>query len=141
MTLHISWLLENREMYVEAWGDVSIDDITTSTLYMVDLMEQSEHPLVHIIVVNVGIGKIPLNVIQLQRATRPLLGHPKNGWHVFVNSQSTVIDYSMNLLAQLFKTRWRKVSTVEEARAFLQDVDQSLPPLPTDIPEPMRVFE
>ncbi|RMG88612.1 MAG: hypothetical protein D6712_03260 [Chloroflexi bacterium] len=141
MTIHISWLLENRVMYVEAWGNVSIDDVSTSTLYMVDLIEKSEHPLVHIIIVNKGIDKIPLNVIQLQRATRPLLGHPKNGWHVFVNSQNTVIDYSMNILAQLFKTRWRKVSVLEEAITFLQDADQSLPPLPTDIPEPVRIFE
>ncbi len=134
MSSKVGWLVEGRVIFVETENEVSIDELQDINNFIAELMEQSDAPLVHVIVYNHA-AKIPLNVIQLQNVSRPVQGHPRNGWNIFVSASNGLVDFAMNAVSQVFKTRWRQVSSFEEALAFLQSVDQSLPALPLN-PEP-----
>jgi hypothetical protein len=55
--------------------------------------------------------------------------HPKMGWQVSFGLRKPLVKMVINIMSQVFKVRSRDFDTLEEALAFLQEVDSMLPDL------------
>jgi hypothetical protein len=55
--------------------------------------------------------------------------HPKLGWVVVVEQGNKITQFLTTIMAGVFKAQLRYFATFEEAIAFLQQVDSTLPDL------------
>jgi hypothetical protein len=130
MTYQITWLLENRILYVLNTGIGTAEDVVNSTREVKTLLEQSR-PFVHMIVD----GQQEANDIKLGdllTILRTSPASPNLGWFIYV-SESKMNRFFGSMASQMTGAQTKAFATLAEALAFLQHVDQSLPdniPLP-----------
>jgi hypothetical protein len=125
MPLQVSWIVENRIIHISSDGEVGDQDLLNIDPIMVDYINQSEAPLVHIILT--GSASIPVGFKTVKSLEWPQ--HARFGWTVLVGLTNPLFRMIAAAGASLFKTRLRNVDTLEEALVFLQEVDSTLPSL------------
>jgi hypothetical protein len=130
MTYQITWLLENRIIYVLNTGIGTAEDVVNSTREVQTLLAQSR-PFVHMIVDgqqetnDIKLGDL-LTIIRTSPAS------PNLGWFVYV-SESKMNRFFGSMASQITGAKSKAFATLSEAIEFLQHIDQSLPdniPLP-----------
>ena len=130
------WFLESRIFYNEYWGDVTAEEIRQLAEFNLEYLDHSDAPLVHAFINIEAMGSFPVNLSALRDSTLTTLRHPKMGWLIAYGKNNRFVSFLIPLVTQLFQTRYRLFDTYEEAVAFLQSVDTSLPDLGSpDVPE------
>lgn len=125
MPYTMSWLVEKRVLYARMYDRMTSQELSTYYQEMVAYSQRSEL-LLHTITDSTDIKSIEMGLRDLQNT--PFAGISNLGWAIFI-SPSKMNRFFASVITQLSKKRGRQFSTIEEGMRFLQDIDDSLPPL------------
>lgn len=133
MPYEVTWLVENRVMLARHYGVLTSEDLQA---YLEESFAMRDHanevlgkdgPLVHTLTdatemesQTLGLGDMKSIVANLRQQ--------RVGWSVYVNPD-TVTRFLSSVGHQLVRVRYKAFSTMPEALAFLQEVDETLPEL------------
>jgi hypothetical protein len=126
MNYEISWLLKGRIVLHQTFALPTQDDVAQMDEQFLDYLEQAEAPLLHFIYDMSAQDKVPdLKTMANMEFTR----HPAMGWAIVIGTVNPMTKFLITTVSQINKTRFRMFTTREEALAFLQEVDNTLPQL------------
>lgn len=128
MPSQISWLLDRRVIFVKFTGEVTVEDLQSFNTSMHEYLDLGQPPLVHIISDSSETNKFPINLGALNKVFFQQRPNPKMGWIVVITA-NRMLSFVSSMLAQLGKSRFRTFNTMQEAIAFLNDIDVTLPTL------------
>ena len=127
MPYEISWLVEKRVILARVYGVANIEMLTE--------LNEAEHativqgiPLVHLISDTTKVEKVEVSLKDLHKLAKSFKKPEGMGWYVEVHP-STFNRMISSIALQFAGARHREFATIEDAIAFLQDVDESLPPM------------
>lgn len=123
MTFKIDWYLQGRILLIKSPANYSEDDIQQLDEQLLEILNQAEAHLVHLIYDESEAVSTP-NVNAWGRMKAPK--HPKYGWVIDVGMNAQV-GFVYTLISKIFRIRHRKFDNLTEAVGFLQTVDTSLP--------------
>lgn len=126
MPVQLSWYIEHRVIQIINSGEISDQDMLDSDQPIIDYFNESNVPLVHLIVDNSNARYTP-SVKSVTMAKFPK--HAKCGWVLLVGPANSFMRFVNAVVSNIFKTRNRMFETFDEALDFLNDMDGSLPPL------------
>ncbi len=125
----VSWLIDNRVILIDMGVTVTKEELIKINSDIIDLLEASDSKPVHILFIADVIKKFPSNVSWL-REIMSFVHHPSRGYHVTV-TDNAVLRFIGSIIYKVSGMRAPYiVSTYDEARYFLGQVDDTLPELP-----------
>ncbi len=130
MPVELSWYLENRVIQVINSGKITDDDMLDNDQPIINYLNQSSFPLVHMIVDNTKAVYTP-SAKMITKAKFPR--HPQCGWIILVGPTNTFMRFVNVVVTNVFKTRNRMFDSFDEALTFLNEIDSSLPPLRNNV--------
>ncbi len=130
MPVEAKWLVEGRVILVKHNDVISPEKVGEAVLKTADLISETQSPIVHVITFVYDNMEMQGSVFQFRQAMKPLWGTPKMGWQLLVQRDTNqFLKFMGSIVTQLFKTKYRMYSSLEEAVAFLQNEDPTLPNL------------
>lgn len=127
MSYELSWLVEKRVTLARFSGTITAEEIQSFMTEQHALIAEGI-PLVHHINNTTETDKIEAKLGTLQ-AMMKMFKQPEGlGWHLEVNPRP-VSRMMASLSLQFAGARYKVFSTVDEAIAFLQENDTTLPPI------------
>ena len=132
MAYEISWLVENQVIHVAISGDVTIDSLEAMTTEVVRLIDGSNTPCVHLLINDEYVKNIPKQILKLLNTSQSLW-HPRRGWLIIYGTDNKLFRFLTQMLSRMINLKHRRFVTREEAFAFLQSVDATLPSLDTSV--------
>lgn len=126
MPYETSWLVEKRVVYTRMYGYVTGEELLAQNLEMPKYIEQSEQ-LLHTINDATDTTGTDMGLRDLQNAQFTDINNL--GWAIYI-SPSKMNRFFASVITQLSKKRGRQFATLEEGLSFLQEMDDTLPPLP-----------
>lgn len=128
MPYKVEWYVEKRVLLSRYEGVVTIEDARGQVAEGNRLLRQGI-PLTHSIIDMTAVDKLPpLQVASEFMSTDLSDVRDKLGWTIVVTSNK-FLKFASSLFVPMFKVRQRFYGTLDEALAFLQDEDTTLPPL------------
>jgi hypothetical protein len=128
MSHEISWLIPNKVINLHVIGDISLESLATFSQDIIQHIEASDAPLVHLLADERDMGGFPSQIKRVLDAAA-FLRHPRLGWFVIYGTDNKVLKFISYMVAQVTQIRHRRFVTQAEAFAFLQAVDTTLPNL------------
>ena len=125
MPYKMSWLVEKRVVYTNMYGYVTGEDLEAQNKEMESYIHESEQ-LLHMINDSTNTTGTDMGLRDLQKTQFPSVANL--GWAIYV-SPSKMNRFFATVITQLMGKRGREFATIEEALRFLQDIDDTLPPL------------
>lgn len=126
MAVQLSWQLENRVLLVANSGAISDQDMLDVD-QPIDRMNQSNVPLVHLIVDNSDATYNP-SIKTVSQAKFPK--HPQCGWVLLVGPTSTFTRFVNAVVTNVLRREIGCLIRVMKHSTFsLNEVDSALPPL------------
>lgn len=126
MPISYSWLVEGRIVQLKSSGEITLNDIQKEDAIMMEFLEQTTAPLVHVLADQTDLEKMP----DIKSFTASHWVKDKRvGWFLVYGMKYKFLRFAMSVGAQIFQLRTRTFDTHEEALAFLQSVDETLPDL------------
>jgi len=122
MGYQVSWIVEQRLLRVEMEGTIDMDQLSTMQKEMFRYLDEGQAP-VHVLADITNVTSYP-SVFNLAKAAS--VRYEKAGWALIVGSNATV-QFVASTLMNLLGVRFRLVSTVDEAQAFLRKQDETIP--------------
>lgn len=127
MATEVKWLIPDHVICLVGTGELSSGDLLESVSHVVDLIDNSDTVLTHILVNVRHVAPSTLSVSERVETIRPLLSHPKCGWIVLIRNVNPMNNLVALTAAQIFKARLRCFDTVPEALEFLKNMASDLP--------------
>jgi len=130
MALDVKWLLHSKIIQVNISDNISVDDVTHLSNSILAFFEQSDSPLIHILVKKEGSGTLPKSLTSVIEGTK-FLRHEQMGWFIIYGNmeKEKIAVFFSTVITGVTKARHRRYDTLKESLAFLTSVDSSLPPL------------
>lgn len=115
----ISWLKAQQIVLteVDAWD---AEGLQADCSVVNQMINDSEYQLVHTVWDLRHLTEYPVSITVLSEATRRLFTNEKLGY-VLVVTDNKVIHFLSRSVTSLFKTRYHKSSTIEDAVRFLDE--------------------
>jgi len=135
MPYETSWLVEKRIIYTRMYGFVTGEELLAQNKEMGIYIQQSEY-LLHTINDATDTTGTDMGLRDLQQTQFTDVANL--GWAIYI-SPSKMNRFFASVITQLSKKRGRQFATLEEGLKFLQDMDDTLPPL--TVPEKTYVTE
>ena len=129
MPYEISWSIDKRVVYSRTFGFVTGEELRNQNKEIQVYAQQTEQ-LVHIITDATDTTGTDMSIRDLQKTQFLSIGNL--GWALYI-SPSKMNRFFASIITQLSNKRGRQFATLEEGLKFLQDIDDTLPPL--SIPE------
>jgi hypothetical protein len=127
MSTQQKWYLNNRIVFVEFAGELSVDDIVEALETSINYVERSDAQPVHFLHDWTQLKKFPTNILQIRRQSDIRLSdRAKLGWMVAYGNDNRLMRYISQTVTYLFDIRFRMFSTREEALRFLHKMDDTL---------------
>ncbi|MFP4323516.1 MAG: hypothetical protein ACLFTK_13775 [Anaerolineales bacterium] len=138
MPILISWLYEDRIIWLRNSGQMTLDDMFVADASLRGYLDDSTATRVHLIMDNRAVQgwHIAPDELPKARSANQFMAHPRLGWVVMCGmpqGEKRLANFLGTMAAHEQNARLRTFYTVDEALAFLQEVDDSIPPL--QIPE------
>ena len=127
MAYELFWVVEKRVLMARFHGSINAEGIQAFIAEQHAMIAEGI-PLVHHINDTTDTGKIEVNLQTMQALMKSFKMPAGLGWHIEVNP-NPVNRMVSGIALQFAKARYRVVPTVDEAIAFLQANDESLPQL------------
>lgn len=124
MPYQTDWLVQDRVLYGRVWGEQTLEEIRESSAQVLQYLDRGT-PLIHMILDDSALEKVPVNLAQLKSATQ-FLRHEALGWGITVGKSGATTKFLTAMLASLFGIRYRRCETLEEALAFLRERDATV---------------
>ena len=128
MPVEVSWLVENRVVYTRSFGVLSISQVHEAAAQSTGMMNTGIKP-VHLITNATDIERFTFNLPDIAKSFRGFPASPNMGWTLTV-SPHAMHRFFASIVVQMGSSRQRVFNTLEEAMAFLQSIDETLPPIP-----------
>ena len=125
MPYETSWLVEKRIIYTRMYGFVTGEELLAQNKEMGIYIQQSEY-LLHTINDATDTTGTDMGLRDLQQTQFTDVANL--GWAIYI-SPSKMNRFFASVITQLSKKRGRQFATLEEGLKFLQEMDESLPPL------------
>lgn len=118
------WWVENYVRYTKLTGNASAEEVFDIDNRLVACLDASPHPI-HF-VIDVEHLKSTLSMDQSLKVRH--LRHPKTGWIVLIGSrQNAMVRFMISVTFKIFGARYKDCPTIQEAAAFLKEVESTLP--------------
>ena len=124
MATQTSWYIKDRVVLCRVDGNFTLDEIKQASDEIKSLLEQGRRP-VHVISDVRELKEYPIRLGDIKNSTE-YLRHPAMGWQIVVSHQNQLIRFLATVLGQAVHVNIRVVSTMEEATAVLERIDQGL---------------
>jgi hypothetical protein len=128
MAHEISWLVPNKVINMYVNGDMTLESLTAFSDDVIQHIEASDAPLVHLLIDERDMGGFPSQIKRVLDSAQ-FLRHPRLGWFVIYGTDNKVLKFISYMVAQVAHIRHRRFVTQAEALAFLQTIDSTLPNL------------
>ncbi|MEZ4670937.1 MAG: hypothetical protein R3E39_23790 [Anaerolineae bacterium] len=128
MPYSVEWLVEQRILVSRYYGEITLED-ARGQITQANALLRTGIPLVHSIVDMTGVTNNPS--IQMVKELRliDMSGiRDKMGWTIILTN-NTLLKFASSLFVPILQLRQRFFADMDEALAFLQDEDPTLPPL------------
>ena len=128
MPYKVQWLVEKRVLLSQYEGTVSIEDAHGQVSEGNAMLRQGI-PLTHSIIDMSKVDKLPsLQLASEFMSTDLSEVRDKLGWTIVITNNK-FLKFASSLFVPMFKVRQRFFGSLDEALAFLQEEDSTLPPL------------
>jgi hypothetical protein len=124
MAYTINWYHQDVVILAELSGDLEIEEFPIMDEILLNHIEASSLPLVHIVINLKAVKKFPNSVAQIHKALSHL-NHPRMGWSILV-TDNRFIRFVGYTVTQISKARFRAFNEEAEAMRFLETVDSKL---------------
>jgi len=131
MPYAVSWLVDKRVIYAQLYGYVTTEELSAYYQSLIDFAQDSEL-LLHTLTDSTGMTGMKMSFRELQNMGFD--GIHNLGWAVLI-SPNKINRFFASVITQLSHKRGRQFATIEEGLHFLQEIDDTLPPIP--VPEKM----
>lgn len=128
MSLQTGWYEKGRVYIMRFAGTVTAADLQAAAEISIEILSSFRHRPVHSISDLAGIQQIDFSIDEILRLPNAPRGAPRPGWTLLVDSPDDVGSI-VQLLVQRHDLQCQNFSTVEDALAFLNRADGSLPAL------------
>ena len=125
MPYEISWLVDKRVLYTRMYGYVTGEDLRNNNADMEAFVQDSEL-LLHTVTDATETTGTDMGLRDLQ--STPFTSVENLGWGIYI-SPSKMNRFFASVITQLSKKRGRQFETLDEALKFLNEMDDTLPPL------------
>lgn len=125
MAYAVNWYIENEIVYVHYAGATTADELRESLIKTKAMIEQSPRQLVHVLT-DVGDVTEPLGPMDSLRIIREEGSHARAGWQIILREKSVLMKMGIAFGTSILKSRTRTFDTLDEADAFLRQMDDSL---------------
>lgn len=126
MPSRISWIVPNKLIYLQLLDFVTPEEIIRYTTELVQLVGDSHPANVHVIVDFSTIAYLTTDLRFLAQVSRPLADLPNIGHILIFGTKLPLMATLATLVAQLAKIQYQHVQSVEEAVAYLKQVDADM---------------
>ncbi len=120
----IDWVINKRVLYSRVWGVQTQEHIEQSDEDMKQFLEEGT-PLIHLIMDARELESMPKSLGNIQ-STISAITDPAYGWVVAIETKNPVTKFMGLMVAKLFRLRFRRVATIEDAIQFLSEMDNTL---------------
>jgi hypothetical protein len=125
MPYSMEWYIPGAIIFSNYSGYVTREEMRQSMIELTELMATTDRQIVHTISeVSEVTEALPLK--QVMDVMREANYKPSNGWAITVGEKKPMVKFVSNLARQLLRMRTRTFDTMEEALAFLREVDSSI---------------
>lgn len=124
MPYQLSWLIEERVIYAEFQGRITVDELKAFIADVTDYIE-SGTPLVHLITNSLHMEKVDMSLATLQTLASAYELTDQLGWTIDIN-RHPILRMFAGLAVQFANVRQRTVKTIQEAVNFLRTNDDTL---------------
>lgn len=124
MSHTVEWYIPSRLIYLDIWGDVTLEEIEAVNAEVVRLLDQGDSP-VHLLGRDQDVGKMPVNLRELQKRFT-LVNHPTLGWIVGVGEVNPVLNFLFPMLMKIARVDFVRRLSLAGAEDFLKNNDMSL---------------
>ncbi len=130
MPYSIEWYIEGQVLYGAIWGVQTLDELKQSNALMVGYLDSSDGRLIHMIMSDQNLEKLPVSLAQTQNILT-YTKHPNLGWAIMVGDKEKGLkgaaeDFLITFLAKLARARFIRFKTVDEALQHLREVDATI---------------
>jgi hypothetical protein len=129
MPYSISWLVDKRVLYTHMYGFLTGDELQEHSRELEAYVHASEQ-LLYLINDATDTTGSNMGLRDLQKTQ--FVETPNLGWAVYI-SPKKLDRFFASVVTQLLKKRSREFATLNEGICFLQEIDESLPPIPLPI--------
>lgn len=128
MIERIEWLIEGRVVHVLYTGIFTLEDMKAASRHIEILVEQEGHePGVHVIQDAYHSAEVHKSVFNFGEVQRTTYKHVLIQWTIVVDpALNPVLQFIGTTLAQIFKTKFRVVKTLDDAKDALRRADLTL---------------
>jgi len=128
MSIEVSWYVENALLYGYGSGINELEDLRVMNDEVLALLNNgSSSNLVHFLIDLRDLKQMPS--LSKQGKMYTYAKHPRAGWQVFIGLEDPIQRFTIFMLSEVMKIRFRRFSTIPEGIAFLQSIDSTLPDL------------
>jgi hypothetical protein len=128
MPYKVEWLVEKRVLFSRYYGILTIEDARGQVREGNALLRDGI-PLTHSIIDMSTVEKLPsLQLASEFMSTDLSEVRDKLGWTIVITNNK-FLKFASSLFVPMFKVRQRFFGSLDEALAFLQEEDSTLPPL------------
>lgn len=131
MPVKTQWYVPDAVIYVQFWGETTVEDMQQYIHDAYQLSDLSSRSLVHVIADSSRVTK-GINIKEVMKTISNVKPHPKAGWNITVGEKDKIIRFTTDVARQLLRLRTRSFNTIDEAVAFLKDIDHSIDWTTTD---------
>lgn len=121
----IDWYIPDEVIYIHYTGETSPDELRESLIQLQSMIDSSSRQLVHVIS-DAGDVTKPLAPKDALSVVREVGTHDRSGWNIILREKSFLVKMGVAFGMSVFKTRNRTFDTLEEANAFLKQMDADL---------------
>ena len=130
--VRVSWLVEKRVILINIGVELTEDEAIQMNADVVNLLNQGEGDLVHVVFLADKVQKFPSSVSWLRDAMN-FVNHPKRGHHITVTRHRVLRFIGAVIYRTHARGLPRMVGTYAECKQMLEELDNTLPPLPDTI--------
>lgn len=125
MPFTIDWLIPGQVIFLRVFGVITEDDMRASFESVNNMIESSNYPHVHLID-DTGDVEKPISPLKALDIGRQIGIHERLGWALITREKSVLVKMGTAFGSSLVKSKVKSFETLEDAEAFLKDVDASL---------------
>lgn len=119
-----TWYIEKRIIYMNIYGDITLDEATLINDDFNRYLDAGTAPI-HILVNDTQVGKMPFNVKQL-RSRLTCMSHPNIGLLVSIGEVNPILNYIMPMIAKIAGLIFIRRKTVADSLDYLSKHDATL---------------
>lgn len=128
MPIYSTWIVEGHLAYWKSWGELSGDDIPAFEEESRGLIASTTAVFLHTIADHSQLAKLP----SLRETAQIASGRdPKLGWYLVIGEHNPLVKLMISLTVQVLGVRLRFFPNYDEALAFIQGQDATLPAIET----------